>query len=78
MSGSKNQSCSESQFHPESQPPPEPQPHPSLAQTAVALAELEHHPLAGRPEVIEQAAAELLVLWPDAYADDVLIWAASH
>jgi hypothetical protein len=50
---------------------------PSLAGVAVALAELDHDPLADEPELIERAAREIVAVRPDADADDVLIWAAS-
>lgn len=50
---------------------------PSLAGTALALAELDHDPLADDPELISRAAAEIVSVRPDADADDVLVWAAS-
>lgn len=54
-----------------------PRARPSLAEVAVALARLEDNPLAARPEIIEQAATEVLAHRPDADADDVLLWAMS-
>jgi hypothetical protein len=54
-----------------------PETRPSLAGVAVALAELDHDPLADEPELIERAAKEIVAVRPDADADDVLIWAAS-
>jgi hypothetical protein len=54
-----------------------PEARPTLAGTAVALAELRHDPLADEPGLIERAAEEILAFRPDAEADDVLIWAAS-
>ena len=54
-----------------------PEARPSLAGTALALAELDHDPLADEPKLIERAAAEIVSVRPDADADDVLVWAAS-
>jgi Arc/MetJ-type ribon-helix-helix transcriptional regulator len=50
---------------------------PSLAETALALAELEASSLAATPRLIERAAAEVVRVRPDADADDVLLWAES-
>ena len=48
---------------------------PSLADLAVAAAELDGHPLASRPEVLRHAAEAIVERHPDADADDVLLWA---
>jgi len=48
---------------------------PSLARLALATAELDGNDLAQRPELIERAAAELVVHQPDATPDDVLTYA---
>lgn len=55
-----------------------PKARPSLADLAVAAAELDGHPLAARPEVLRRAAAEVVELHPDADADDVLLWAEAQ
>lgn len=47
---------------------------PTLAEVAMALAAQDGSPLAGQPELIEQAAAEVSTRHPDADADDVLLW----
>ena len=54
-----------------------PESAPTLEGVALALAELRHDPLADEPELIEQAAREIVGFRPDAEPDDVLIWAAS-
>jgi len=54
-----------------------PEVRPSLAQTAQALAEIDQDSLADQPELIEQAAREVVKAKPRADADDVLLWAAS-
>jgi hypothetical protein len=54
-----------------------PEARPSLAELAVAAAELDGDPLAHTPEVLERAASEVLVLRPDATPDDVLLYAAA-
>ena len=48
---------------------------PSLTRLAIASAELDGSDLAQRPELIERAAAELVVQRPDATPDDVLTYA---
>ena len=48
---------------------------PSLADLAVAAAELDGHPLASRPEVLRRAAGAIVEQHPNADADDVLLWA---
>jgi hypothetical protein len=52
-----------------------PEARPSLAEEAHALAIIDHSPLAERPEVFADAAAEVLCHDPSAHADDVLRWA---
>lgn len=54
-----------------------PQARPTLAGVAIALAELDHDPLADAPELIHQAAEEIVLLRPHATPDEVLVWAAS-
>ena len=51
---------------------------PTLAEVALALAVQDGSPLAARPEVIERAAAEVVVGHPGADADDVLLWAEAQ
>ena len=53
-----------------------PQARPSLAELALAAAQLDGNPLAERPELIRRAAEEVAVWRPDADADDVLMFAA--
>lgn len=48
---------------------------PSLADVAQALADLRRDPMAGRPDVIARAAAEVASARPGADAHDVLVWA---
>jgi hypothetical protein len=55
-----------------------PQLRPNLGDLAVAAAELDDHPLAGRPEVLREAATEIVRHHPDADADDVLLWAEAR
>ncbi|MGH3371520.1 MAG: hypothetical protein ACRDPR_16135 [Nocardioidaceae bacterium] len=55
-----------------------PDARPSLAEAALALAAQDGSPLAGRPEVIERAAADVVVRRPGADADDVLLWAEAQ
>jgi hypothetical protein len=54
-----------------------PEARPRLAGVAVALAELRHDPLADEPDLIEQAAREIVQVRPDAEPEEVLGWAAS-
>ncbi len=51
---------------------------PTLADLAVAAAELDGHPLATRPDVLRRAAAAVVRSHPDANADDVLLWAEAQ
>lgn len=55
-----------------------PQARPSLADLAVAAAELDGHPLAAEPDRLRQAAAEISSTRPDATADDVVLWAEAR
>ena len=55
-----------------------PQARPSLAELAIAAAELDGHPLAGRPDLLCQAADEIIRTRPDADADDVVLWAEAR
>lgn len=54
-----------------------PRERPDLAEVALALAALDHSPLAGERELVQLAAYEVAAVRPDADADDVLLWAAS-
>jgi hypothetical protein len=55
-----------------------PEARPSLGDLAVAAAELDGHPLAGRPNALRRAAKEVARRHPDADADDVLLWAEAQ
>jgi hypothetical protein len=55
-----------------------PETRPSLADLAVAAAELDGHPLAAQPDVIRHYAAELVKRHPDAGPEDVLLWAEAR
>ena len=55
-----------------------PQARPDLADLAIAAAELDGHPLAGQPDRLRQAAAEIARSHPSASADDVLLWAEAR
>ena len=52
-----------------------PQLRPDLAEVALALARMDGNDLAERPELIKQAATELIAIREDATADDVLTYA---
>jgi hypothetical protein len=52
-----------------------PEARPALAELAIAAAELDGHPLARRPALIQRAAEAIVEQHPDADADDVLLWA---
>lgn len=54
-----------------------PHARPTLHDVAEALAVVDHDPLAERPDLIRQAADEVVRVRPDADAADVLLWAAS-
>jgi len=51
---------------------------PSLAELAIAAAELDGNPLASRPDDIRRAAAAIIERHPNANADDVLLWAEAQ
>jgi hypothetical protein len=55
-----------------------PEVRPSLGDLAVAAAELDGHPLAGRPDLLRQAATEIVERHPAARADEVLLWAEAR
>jgi hypothetical protein len=55
-----------------------PELRPTLADLAIAAAEVDGHPLARQPELIRQAAAEIEPRHPDAYPEDVLLWAEAR
>jgi hypothetical protein len=55
-----------------------PETRPSLGDLAVAAAELDGHPLANQPELLRQAAGDILRGHPGADADDVLLWAEAR
>ena len=52
-----------------------PELRPTLADLAIAAAELDGNPLAQQPELISRAAAEVQRRHPDAHPEDVLLWA---
>lgn len=54
-----------------------PDARPELYEIAAALAVLDQDPLASRPDLLRQAADEVIVVKPNADAADVLLWAAS-
>ena len=51
---------------------------PTLAEVALALAEQDGSPLAERPDLVEAAAASVVLRHPDADGDDVLLWAEAQ
>jgi hypothetical protein len=55
-----------------------PHARPTLAEVALALAAQDRSPLADHPDVIERAAADVIVRHPGADADDVLLWAEAQ
>jgi len=55
-----------------------PQARPDLGDLAVAAAELDGNPLAAQPEMLHQAATEIVGTRPDASPDDVLLWAEAR
>ena len=55
-----------------------PEARPSLAELAIAAAELDGHALAARPELLRRAAAEIARIHPYADPDDVLLWAEAR
>lgn len=54
-----------------------PEARPSLAEVALAAAELDDNPLSQEPALLRRAADEVVAVKPDASADDVLVWAAA-
>jgi len=55
-----------------------PDARPTLADLAIAAAELDGHPLAGQPDVLRQSAAEVEQRHPAAGPEDVLLWAEAR
>ncbi|MGD0063549.1 MAG: hypothetical protein ABSB76_08915 [Streptosporangiaceae bacterium] len=55
-----------------------PDARPTLAELAIVAAELDGHPLASSPELVEAAAAELQARHPAARPEDVLLWAEAR
>lgn len=53
-----------------------PEARPTLAQVALAGAELDGNPLAEKPDLVHRAAAEIVEIKPAASPDDVLVYAA--
>lgn len=51
---------------------------PTLAEVAIAAAELDGHRFAAEPERLRRAATEVVEQHPDADADDVLLWAEAR
>jgi hypothetical protein len=54
-----------------------PDARPSLAEIAIAAAQLDDSPLANEHDVLRRAADEVVRVKPDADADDVLVYAAA-
>jgi hypothetical protein len=54
-----------------------PEVRPSLAELALAGAELDGNPLAEEPALLRRAAEQVVTVKPDASPDDVLVWAAA-
>lgn len=55
-----------------------PEAKPDLGDLAVAAAEIDGHPLAGDPERLRSAAAEIAARHPGATPGDVLLWAEAR
>jgi hypothetical protein len=55
-----------------------PHARPSLADLAIATAELDGHPLASEPERLRRAATQIVARHPDADADAVVVWAEAQ
>jgi hypothetical protein len=55
-----------------------PELRPTLADLAIAAAELDGNPLAQQPELIRKSAAEVQQRHPDAEPEDVLLWAEAR
>jgi hypothetical protein len=52
-----------------------PDSRPDLADLAVAAAEMDGHALAARPDLLRQAADEIITRHPLATPEDVVLWA---
>jgi hypothetical protein len=55
-----------------------PELRPTLAERAIAAAELDGHPLAAQPHVLTRAAAQIAQHHPEADGDDVVLWAEAQ
>jgi hypothetical protein len=55
-----------------------PEARPSLADLAIAAAEIEGSPLAQRPELLRRSATEIQRRHPQAEPEDVLLWAEAR
>jgi hypothetical protein len=55
-----------------------PDARPTLAELAIVAAELDDHPLADQPDLINAAAAEIQARHPAASPEDVLLWAEAR
>lgn len=55
-----------------------PDARPTLAEVALALAAQDGSALAERPDLVEQAAADVVARHPGADPDDVLLWAEAQ
>lgn len=55
-----------------------PHARPDLADLAIAAAELDGHPLAREPQLLREAAAEIVGRHPFADPDDVVLWAEAR
>jgi hypothetical protein len=55
-----------------------PESRPTLADLAIATAELFGHPLADQEELIRRSAAEVQQRHPNASPEDVLLWAEAR
>jgi hypothetical protein len=55
-----------------------PSARPDLGDLAIAVAELDGHPLAAQPERLRRAATEIARNRPGASPDDVLLWAEAR
>jgi hypothetical protein len=55
-----------------------PEARPSLADLAIASAEIDGSPLAQRPELLRRSAEEIQRRHPDAEPEDVVLWAEAR
>jgi hypothetical protein len=55
-----------------------PESRPTLADLAIAAAEIDGHPLAANPGLISRSAAEVQQRHPGASPEDVLLWAEAR